>query len=165
MKYHITDDGPRTCAAVVGTCPYGQKGGQHFDNQADAQVHYESTMASKYGQLGSDIAKQRNNSPLQKFYRASDRISQNHPAIKALQARRAVRTQAPTRRNINRQTRRSTKTKLMKKRRSYLSRKSSAFMKKQRGKVKRALTPNSRKIKQMMLVKYWMPDIKSNKWR
>lgn len=49
MKYHVSPDGPRRCKAENGGCPYEQAGKPHFDNQEEAQQHYEQTMNEHFG--------------------------------------------------------------------------------------------------------------------
>lgn len=49
MKYHVSTDGPRRCKAEKGGCPYEEAGKPHFDNQEDAQAHYDKTMEDQFG--------------------------------------------------------------------------------------------------------------------
>lgn len=51
-KFHITDDGPKTCTASIKECKYGGAA-THFENIKDATTAYESSMASKYGEVSS----------------------------------------------------------------------------------------------------------------
>lgn len=50
-KYHNTPNGPRSCRAEKGLCPYGKAGGEHYATQAEAQVAYEEKMNAAFGHM------------------------------------------------------------------------------------------------------------------
>lgn len=163
--YHVTDQGPRVCKAVMGKCPYVKQQNSHFNDQASAYNEYENRLSKEYGNLGKSVAKRVNQSALQKHYRRFDKLEKTSPMYKVLADRQKLRRYTPTRRNSRkfepqRGNRRRSKTLG-----SRLRRGSSRLLRKQTRKFTRAIAPNSRNIKKMLLVKYWMPDIRSNKWR
>lgn len=159
--YHITDDGPRRCKAVVGKCPYGKTSGNHFDNQVDAQKEYEARLVSQYGAMGTSVANKVNLSPLQRKYREQDRLKTTSPAYRAWSTYRDLKNYTPkqTEHRTGSGSRNSNA------RRSKLNRIGKRFIKKNLRKLARATAPNSKNMKKLLLVKYWMPDIHSNKWR
>lgn len=157
--YHITDDGPRRCKAVLGKCPYGKVQGNHFDDQVAAQKEYESRLVSQYGTLGESVAKKVEFSPLQQKYRNQDRLKNTSPAYKAWSAYRDLKQHTP------KQNEHSTTRGRQAAKRSKLNRLAKRFIKKNLRKLGRATAPTSRNMKKLLLVKYWMPDIDSNKWR
>lgn len=59
--FHITDDGPKTCSAEHGKCPYAKAGQEHFSNEADAIKFYEANMAESHGKFSSLKSKKSNN--------------------------------------------------------------------------------------------------------
>jgi hypothetical protein len=158
--YHITEDGPRRCKAVLGKCPYGKTGGKHFDNQADAQKEYEVQLVSQYGTMGASVAKNVDSSPLQRKYRSQDQLKTTSPSYRAWSAYRDLKTYTPkqTPQTPGGGHRNSA-------RRSHLNHLGKRFIKKNLRKLVRASIPTSRNMKKLLLVKYWMPDVNSNKWR
>lgn len=46
MRYHLTDDGPKPCKAVVLECPLG---GEHYDDAMVAQSAYETRLETALG--------------------------------------------------------------------------------------------------------------------
>lgn len=158
--YHITEDGPRRCKAVLGKCPYGKTQGNHFDNQVDAQKEYETRLVSQYGTLGASVAKKVEASPLQQKYRNQDRLKNTSPAYRAWSVYRDLKQYTPKQNEHSR-----TSGSRQSARRSRLNRMGKRFIKKNLRKLVRATAPTSRNMKKLLLVKYWMPDINSNKWR
>lgn len=159
--YHITDDGPRRCKAVVGKCPYGKTAGNHFQDQVAAQKEYESRLVSQYGSMGATVARKVDFSPLQQKYRNQDRLKNTSPAYRAWSAYRDMKRYTPkqTEHQSGRGTRQSNNS------RSKLNHFGKKFIRKNFRKLVKASTPTSRNMKKLLLVKYWMPDIHSNKWR
>lgn len=155
--YHITDDGPRRCRATVGSCPYGKKAGNHFADQASAQVEYESRLISQYGSMGASVAKKVDKSPLQQKYRNQDLLKSTSPAYRAWAAYRDIKQYTPKQtvtssgRSGNRQ--------------SKLNRMGKKLLKNHLNKFVKAAIPNKRRMEKLLMVKHWMPDIRSNKWR
>jgi hypothetical protein len=162
--YHVTEQGPRVCKAVMGRCPYGKQKDSHFSDQASAYTEYEKRLTSQYGAMGQTVANKVNESALQKHYRRLDKLETTSPVYKALSDRQKLRRYTPTRSNTRRLTsqRNSGRSNTIG---SKLKRASSRLLRKQTRKFTRAITPNSRNVKKMLLVKYWMPDIRSKKWR
>jgi hypothetical protein len=159
--YHITDDGPRRCKAVVGKCPYGKTSGNHFDNQVDAQKEYESRLVSQYGTMGASVANKVNFSPLQQKYREQDRLKATSPSYRAWATYRDLKKYTPK----QSESRTGGGSRQSSAHRSKLNRLGKRFIKKNLRKLVRATTPNSSNMKKLLLVKYWMPNIHSNKWR
>lgn len=164
--YHVTEQGPKVCKSTMGRCPYAKGQNNHFENQAEAYQEFENRLTKQYGVLGTAVARRVNNSPLQKKYRALDQLERTSPVYKAISDRQKLRRYTPTRRNM-RNSRPSGRvgqggpSRGRSRRRSLPSR----MLRKQTRKFARAITPNARNIKKMLLVKYWMPDIHSNKWK
>ena len=159
--YHITEDGPRRCKAVVGKCPYGKTAGNHFNDQATAQVEYESRLVKQYGPMGATVARKVEFSPLQQKYRNQDRLKNTSSAYRAWSVYRDLKNYTPkqTERNTQGGSNRSSA------HRSKLNRFGRRLLKKNLRKFARATAPTSKNMKKLLLVKYWMPDIHSNKWR
>jgi hypothetical protein len=155
--YHITDDGPRRCSATVGSCPYGKKAGNHFADQQNAQKEYESRLVSQYGALGASVAKKVDLSPLQRKYRNQDRLKTTSPAYRAWSAYRDMKRYTPkqTEKASGRGGARQSK----------LNHFGKKFIRKNFRKLVKATKPTNSRMKKLLLVKYWMPDIHSNKWR
>lgn len=156
MKYHISENGPKPCKAKVKDCPYGQRGEAHYETQQEAYQAFESKLKNEYGALGVKKAKRINRSAIQRFYRQQDKINSNHPVSQSwakVQAARSIQKTMTGHRNS---------LPYKKRRKKNLAQK---FIQKQNRKMVRALTPNSRKVKKLMMTKYWMPDIHSNKWK
>lgn len=163
MLYHITPDGPKRCVASIGSCKYSSSGSNHFDTVAEAQAVYESDLSKKYGVIGQRIAKKVSNHPLQKFYHMSDELQKSSPVVRSYYKMKANRTYAPSRRSPSHNTRRRVAS--SRKRQNFLQRSAKKFVRKNVSKFKRALTPNARNVKKMLMMKYWFPDIHSNKWK
>lgn len=81
-KFHLTEDGPKTCKAAVRSCPIG---GEHFDDSTAAQTAFEESMQTKNG-LFSKLKK--NNDPATAHIRAADkRIREIEDDLKERDAR------------------------------------------------------------------------------
>lgn len=165
MIYHITPDGPKTCTATVGSCKYGKKNGKHYESQAEAFVDYEKQLVDKYGTLGQEIATKVNNKPIQKYYRKRDKIESSNPIAKKWANHRALRNGALSGSN----NKKSQKTGMLPssnlRHKSILASRAKKILSRQGRKFSKSLSPNSRQVKKLMMVKYWMPDPHSNKWK
>lgn len=164
--YHITNKGPRVCKAQIRSCKYSKNGGGgHYTDQASAQAVYEKQLSKKYGEFGTYIAQTVNESKLQKFYRAQERLESSHPTVAAIvtnyRVKRALRNANQDDRGRGSQGSRANRHKLA----QWAKRKNKQFVRKQMSHVKRAIQPNAKNLKKWLLVKYWMPDIHSNRWR
>lgn len=142
--YHISrgkKGGPAPCSARPGHCPLG---GQHFNTMHDAQVSYEAKLIKQYGRFVT-----LSRGPKYHFYNAID----NHP--RAQQIHRNIRilkrvgkvgmvatglaisaTMALTRFTA------------------------STITGKKMGRGRSKIN-----AKKLLMTKYWMPNIHSNKWR
>lgn len=167
--YHITEAGPRVCKSVMGKCPYANEKDSHFNDQASAHTEYEKRLVDKYGVMGKNVADKNNQSALQKHYRRLEKLEQNSPIYRAIAQDKRLRMYTPTNRDIRLAYQRNNRDGSNRRRSrtvgSAIRRASSRLLRKQMQKFTRAITPNRRNIKKMLLVKYWMPDIRSNKWR
>lgn len=81
-SYHITDNGPRPCSTTPDKCPYGREGGEHYDNIAEAQTHFEKDMESKHGLLGLAVAAKNRRTEEYSLYQKMERLEQNNEAYK-----------------------------------------------------------------------------------
>lgn len=154
--YHITDDGPRRCSATIGSCPYGKQAGNHFADQVSAQQEYETRLVNQYGTLGASVAKKVDLSPLQRKYRSQDQLKTTSPAYRAWAAYRDIKQYTPKQQaSSGRDSARQSK----------LKRSGKRLLKKNLRKFVKATIPNQKRMEKLLLVKHWMPDIHSNKWR
>lgn len=81
-KFHVTDDGPKSCSASIRDCPIG---GAHFESQEAAQQSFENKMNSGKG-LFSKFTKDKN--PATRHIRNADkRIRAMEKDLKARDAR------------------------------------------------------------------------------
>lgn len=144
--YHIGKNGPFPCKAKMGRCPYSGKGVQdHWDNIEDATNAFAAQMAPKYGTTATLLAKDLKKSPKYKFYKSLDDNPKLMTTYKVLKATAKVSafvigtTAAAT----------------------------IATMRLTSSLISNKKLGGSRKInaKKLLLTKYWMPDIHSNKWR
>lgn len=170
--YHVTEQGPRVCKATMGQCPYAKGENSHFAEQTDAYNAYEQKLTKQYGAMGTSVARKVNQTPLQKRYRQLDQLEKTSPVYKAFADRQRLRRYTPTRRNTRPSNTRSNRGGYRGGSRGgsrplnrAMRRSSSRILRKHTRKFRRAITPNARNIKKMLLVKYWMPDIHSKKWR
>lgn len=96
-NYHITDDGPRACSTTPDRCPYGQAGGDHFNNVAEAQTNYEKTMEAKHGLVGLAISAKNRQNELYKLYEQMDQVQRDSDTYRKIAMISSYRQSSPIR--------------------------------------------------------------------
>lgn len=175
-KYHVGPNGPGRCGAQIA-CPF-QPGGSkddgvlasvngvpsdyHFATQEDAQKAFEKKLEVQYGkgsfgfQQERSRARKRNQSLKQAHYRNLDYakvLSQNGRPLRAALVKGAVPMRVA--RNVARGGGK------------FVGGSFGMASKMVNGSL-RMLTgrrPRRLNMKSLLMTKYWMPDIRSNKWR
>lgn len=141
--YHISKkSGPSICRAKPGNCPFGANA-PHFQTIADAQTHYEQGLARQYGHV--PVLRK---SMKYRFYNRIDnspRAKQLHRTLTVLSVTGKVALGVTT-----------AATNLV-----------AGTAKFALSSVSRIVMPKRRKMnmKKLLMTKYWLPDIHSNKWR
>lgn len=174
--YHVSPEkGPGKCGAKVGRCPFGSLD-KHYNDPQVAMNKWQGDLTEKYGEFGTMKAKRMSASPVfQKMRKSYSKSNPDSPLYNKTYARFAAARAAV----VNRPTEGSMSAKTIKasqgaaQRPSRVARRLSGpmtartakFLKKQDAKLTKSLTPNSAKVKKLMLTKYWMPDPKSNAWK
>lgn len=153
--YHLSDDGPRACKAVIGTCPYARDGGPHFETQEEAQEAYEGQMLEQHGELlGGIISRAVERSPLQRHYRTMDRLSESNPLTRAIANHRTMRMHVPTRANIARQKRRQDRARMLALHRKRLALRSRRFLARKGREFVLASAVTGDSVRRMLMAKY-----------
>lgn len=173
--YHVTPDGPRRCKAQQGGCPYASQADSHFEHADQAQHQYEKNMKAQYGVVPvltrsakvrlrtyrrlDEGAKLKNflSQPSRDNYQKYRQMSKIRKALNDRDDMRSRRGRGGV--GGGRRGGRS-------------RRRGSLPMRMLRGTVRsftRPVVKSVRKMKptpkKMLLTKYWMPNIHSNKWR
>lgn len=154
--YHITNDGPRLCKVVAGTCPYAAQGGKHFDNQQEAQAVYEAKMTQEYGELvGKVVARNIGQSPIQRYYRKMEKLGEDNAAVRLVMNYRAIKRYTPNVRNIVRQQRRRDRIAALKTYRRKMLTRSKIFLRTKSKELVKATVRNTRIVSEMLRAKYY----------
>ena len=141
--YHISKkSGPSICRARPGSCPFGSNA-PHFPTITAAQTHYEQGLARQYGHV--PVVRK---TMKYRFYNridSSPRSKQIHRTLSVLHTTGKIGLAATT-----------AATNL-----------ATATVKFAFSTVSRSVMPRGRKMnmKKLLMTKYWLPDIHSNKWR